>query len=52
MKTAFFLAILFAAFGIVGDIDYATAAALAAENTRHLPLLAAASQGGIRHGAR
>lgn len=31
MKTALILAALFVAFGIVGDIDYQTAAAMAAE---------------------
>lgn len=49
MKTALILAVLFAAFAIVGDIDYQTAAGMAAEHTRYLPLIAAAQQGGRHH---
>lgn len=41
MKTALILATLFAAFGIVGEIDYQTAAGKAAEHSPPVPALAA-----------
>lgn len=52
MKTLLILAALFAAFGIVGELDYQTAAGLAAEQAGKLPLLAAAHEGRRRHVAR
>ena len=52
MKAILILAALFLAFGIVGELDYQTAAGLAAEHSRYLPRVAAADQGGPHHAAR